>query len=120
MSLKEKIEGLIGGMSWILLFIIRTLLTIAPFVIFRCSFFVTLILSVVLWAVSLIPYLGVLCYVGLWVSSFVIVISNPIGVFEVIYFICLAINIWIYVIPYILNIFIILREKRLQKKWEDE
>lgn len=120
MSLKEKIEGLMVGMYWILLFVIRTLLTMAPFIIFRCSFFVALILSVVLWAVSLIPYLGVLCYVCLWVSSFVIVVSNPIGVFEIIYLICLAINIWMYVIPYILNIFIILREKRLQKKWGDE
>ena len=100
-KLKDVLVGSLGVVGYV----------IWKFLLYVFYFFPVFCLELPLWldilislAILYIPIIGNFLYFAAWVWSFIIVLSNPINWFSVVYFIMFGIYILTGVLPFIINI----------------
>ena len=92
--------------AWLL----SLLLTVFPLVMCQFPWWVNLLIFT---AIMLLPdVLGGIMTLAVWVWSFIVVVSGSIGLFEVIYFVLLAVYVVYFLIPGIRALIAAIREKR--------
>lgn len=83
-SIKEKLEGLLGGFGAILFLVIRLLICVLPFVMIDSSFWLTLILLA-------INYFFPISSIVFWVWGLVCTIQGTQDIFAIVYYIAFAV-----------------------------
>ena len=100
--MKEKLSMTLGRAGVVLWYIISFLYSFAPLISLRYSFFVELILIIVM---TTVPILGEITRIVLYVLAFIVEIGRPIDVFSIIFFVFAALYFFTTVIPIICAIF---------------
>ena len=106
----KKTQGKLSGVGGLLFWLLSLLLTAFPLVMCQFPWLVNLLIFT---AIMLLPdVLGGIMTLAVWVWSFIVVVSGSIGLFEVIYFVLLAVYVVHFLIPGIRALIAAIREKR--------
>lgn len=97
-SIKEKLEGAIGGAGTILFYIISILMSVSPLVLIDLPFWIDVLLLALLSA----PFIGDIAYIFICIKAFPVAISDPADFISILFFISFAINISCKVLPLII------------------
>jgi hypothetical protein len=100
--MKEKMQSVLGVFGSVLWYAISILISFAPLITLGFNFWVDALL---IFVVTTIPYIGMVVSLILWVWSLVLMVQRPFGVWSVVYFVALIINVVIYVVPFIQSLF---------------
>ena len=100
--MKEKLAGALGGFGIILWYLFSFIFCFAPLLFLKMPFIVRLL---AIGAILFLPLIGEIIRCGLYVWVFFVVISEPIDVFSIIFFICLVIYVFAFGMPLISTIF---------------
>lgn len=86
-SIKEKLEGLLGGFGAVLFFLVRILISVLPFVMIGGNFFLTLLLMAIN---TFVPFASVV----FWIWGLICAIQGTQDIFAIIYYIVFAV-VWV-------------------------
>lgn len=86
-SIKEKLEGLLGGFGAVLFFLLRILIAVLPFVMIGGGFFLTFILILIN---TCVPFASAV----FWIWGLVCAIQGTQDIFAILYYIAFAV-IWV-------------------------
>lgn len=88
--LKAKLITSLGSLGLILFYMIGVLFAIAPLVILDTPFWLTFLLVI---AINVIPLIGSLIEVVLWVWALIVAIGSPQDIFVIVFYVLFAINV---------------------------
>lgn len=94
--MKEKLIGALGGIGFIVWYLIAFLYTTAPVYFLPVPFWLK---SLFVFIVMVAPVIGGLLGCVLYVWAFVIVIHQPIDIFSIVFFVFAALYLFTSVIP---------------------
>lgn len=97
-TLKNLLLGSLGTIGYILWYLVSILLLYAPLVFLD---FPLLIDILIIFAITSLPFWGDVVELIIWIWSFVVVLSEPIDVISVIYFVTFAFYIFTKFLPII-------------------
>jgi hypothetical protein len=101
-NVKEKLYASLGVFGYILYYALALFLTFMPLSYLQFPFYVDFIMMA---AVLIVPFVGQIVELAIWVWSFVLVVTQPIGWFEVIYFVSALIYVFTTVFPFVMSLF---------------
>lgn len=100
--MKEKLLNALGNFGVVLYYIIGFLVTLMPMMFFHLPVWLFFLLSIVFQFVIQIPIFGNIIHLGLWIWSFINVLSEPFDFWVVLYYIALAVYVAVFLIPTII------------------
>ena len=109
--MREKLTNALGGFGIILWYLFSFIFCFAPLLFIKMPFIVRLL---AIGAILFLPLIGEIIRAGLYVWAFFVVISEPMDVFSIIFFICLAIYVFAFGIPLIQSLFALLTHSGLE------
>ena len=96
MKLKEKLVGSLGVLGYCIWFVVSVIFSFAPLMVLDLPMVVDFI---AIFVIQYIPLFGEIVRCALYVWAFIVVLSGPINVISIIFFVCFAIYVIAYGIP---------------------
>ena len=112
-KLKDVLVGSMGVAGMIVWFLIGVVFAFLPLAFLNLSFWLELI---IIFVILSIPYIGGLTELGIWVQSFIVVLSQPMSGWIIFYYIVFAIYFFTKPLPVVANIVIGLISELFNKK----
>ena len=111
-NLKELLANTLGWVGIVLWYVVSFLLMFLPLAVLNFPFWIDLI---IIFVVLNIQGIGDMIALVLWVWSFIEIVSEPIDGWSIFYFVILAINVLLAVLPSIIGIIATIIEDRKDK-----
>ena len=101
MTFKERLEESLGTFGLVLYWILGVVILVVPCLMLKYVWWVKLLLFL---AILAFRFLGNLVLYGVWVISFINVLSMPFSIISVLYFVCFGLFVIIQLIPDIIQL----------------
>ena len=112
-NLKDVLANALGTVGIVVWYLASSVLMFLPLTFLNFPIWVDLI---ILFAVLSLSSLGDLIELALWIWSFIVVISEPIDGWSVFYFVALAVNVLITILPWAIYIISVIIEDIKNRK----
>lgn len=112
-DVKSRLSSVFGTFGVILYYVFMIIISFAPLWFLDFNWMID---TAIILAIVFIPVIGQLLDIAVWILSFLIVIKNPVGTAEILYYIGLAANIAAYVIPFISSLIVYFVGQVAQKR----
>ena len=89
-GMKEKLAAKLGVLGYVIFYLIAAFFAYCPLIFLDFPFIVNAIL---IGVIMFLPIIGTILNLILWIWSFVVVLSAPIDIFSILYFIAFAVYI---------------------------
>ena len=99
--MKEKLTSSLGAFGGVLWYILSVVYAFAPLYILRFPFWVD---ALIIAAILFLPFIGELIRLVLYVWAFIVVLSQPIDIVSIIFFVCAALYFLSAVLPLLLSL----------------
>lgn len=99
--MKEKLSTALGAFGSVLWYILSIVYAFAPLYILHFPFWVD---AIIIAAILFIPFIGELVRLVLYVWAFIVVLSQPIDIVSIIFFVCAALYFFTTILPLLLSL----------------
>ena len=108
-SLKDKLIVGLGVVGYILWLLANLILGVLPLSFLDFPLWVNILVIFALYSTELIG--GLIEHI-IWIWSFIVVVQSPINGWSIFYFVSFAIYCYLFILPSIINIVMLLKKKR--------